>query len=136
MVCTDIPGDSSLKSSSKTEWRHGFTQSFSAALLVSDALSCIDEALTTGWHGRPGGAGRGQPQSLSCCDLPGGSPPVRTADGENRRKRNQQLKPLVNILSERSCSHAFNSGEVFDDQGELEVQLCSRRHLERAFHGC
>lgn len=64
------------------------------------------------------------------------SPPVRTADGENRRKRNEHLKPLVNPLSERSRSHAFNSGEVYDDQGELEVQLCSRRRLERAFHGC
>lgn len=41
--------------------------------------------------------------------------------------------PLVNSLSERSLSHALNSG----DQGELaEVQLCNWRHLERALPGC
>lgn len=137
MACTDTPGDSSLKSSSKTECRHGFTVILSCSAGFR-SQSCIDEALTTGWHGR---AGRGQPQSCPGVTFPGGvpcelCPPVRTADGENRKKRNEQLKPLVSILSERSCSHAFYSGEVFDDQGELEVQLCSRRHLERAFHGC
>lgn len=56
---------------------------------------------------------------------------VRIADGEIRRKRNEYIKPLVNILSERSLSHALNSGEVYD-QGELaEVQLSYWRHLER-----
>lgn len=57
MVCTDTLGDRSLKSSSRTEWRRGFTGSFSAALLVSDSHSCIDKALATGWHGRPGWEG-------------------------------------------------------------------------------
>lgn len=49
---------------------------------------------------------------------------VRIADWESRRKINEYIKPLVNILSERSFSHALNSGEVYDDQGEhAEVQL-------------
>lgn len=50
--------------------------------------------------------------------------------------KNKYIKPIVNILSERNLSHALNSGEVYDDQGELEVQLSNWRHLETALLGC